>query len=63
MIVTGGLKLIEKTLATSQVSAAMQIPMGYIYFILPLSGAIMMFYALYYVVQGAGRLKHPQENA
>jgi TRAP-type C4-dicarboxylate transport system, small permease component len=63
VIVTGGLKLIEKTLATSQVSAAMQIPMGYIYFILPLSGAIMMFYALYYVVQGAGRLKHPQENA
>ncbi|MBB1202770.1 TRAP transporter small permease [Enterobacteriaceae bacterium 89] len=63
VIVTGGIKLIEKTLATAQVSAAMQIPMGYIYFILPLSGAIMMFYALYYVVQGAGRLKHPQEVA
>lgn len=38
VIVTGGLKLIDKTLATSQVSAAMQIPMGYVYIILPLSG-------------------------
>lgn len=33
VIVTGGLKLIDKTLATSQVSAAMQIPMGYVYII------------------------------
>lgn len=43
VIVTGGLKLIDKTLATSQVSAAMQIPMGYVYIILPLSGVVMMF--------------------
>ena len=31
VIVTGGIKLINKTLATVQVSAAMQIPMGYVY--------------------------------
>lgn len=61
VIVTGGMKLIGKTLATAQVSAAMQIPMGYVYFILPLCGSVMMFYALFYVCQGVSRLTHPQE--
>lgn len=42
VIVTGGVKLIEKTLSTSQVSAAMQIPMGYVYLILPLTGIMMV---------------------
>ncbi|HEY2451452.1 MAG TPA: TRAP transporter small permease [Scandinavium sp.] len=60
VIVSGGVKLIEKTLATSQVSAAMQIPMGYVYFILPLSGIIMMYYALWYMALGVQRLKHPE---
>lgn len=49
VIVNGGMKLIEKTLATSQLSAAMQIPMGYVYIVLPLSGAIMVFYSLYFI--------------
>lgn len=63
VIVTGGLKLIEKTLATSQVSAAMQIPMGYVYVILPLCGTIMMFYSLFFICNGIQRLKHPQEGS
>lgn len=49
VIVKGGLMLIDKTLATAQLSAAMQIPMGYVYIVLPLSGAIMMFYSLYFI--------------
>ncbi|QGU16729.1 TRAP transporter small permease subunit [Leclercia sp. 119287] len=51
VIVTGGIRLISKTFETAQVSAAMQIPMGYVYLILPLSGLVMMFYALNYVCQ------------
>lgn len=62
VIVTGGLKLIDKTLATSQVSAAMQIPMGYVYVILPLCGAVMMFYALYFIATGIRGLSRPQEG-
>ncbi|MBZ0059960.1 MULTISPECIES: TRAP transporter small permease [unclassified Leclercia] len=62
VIVTGGLKLIDKTLATSQVSAAMQIPMGYVYLILPLCGAVMMFYALYFIATGIRGLSRPQEG-
>lgn len=63
VIVSGGLKLIDKTLATSQVSAAMQIPMGYVYFILPLCGAVMMFYALYFIANGIRSLSQPTEGA
>lgn len=63
VIVIGGLKLIDKTLSTSQVSAAMQIPMGYVYIILPLSGAIMMFYALWFVYQGIQQLKSSEQGA
>lgn len=62
VIVNGGLKLIDKTLATSQVSAAMQIPMGYVYVILPLCGAVMMFYALYFIATGIRGLSRPQEG-
>jgi len=63
VIVTGGLKLIYKTLATAQVSAAMQIPMGYVYIILPLTGIIMMFYALCFIANGVHSLKQPSEGA
>lgn len=61
VIVTGGLKLIDKTLTTAQVSAAMQIPMGYVYLILPLSGVIIMFYALFFITSGLhGLLKNSE---
>ena len=63
VIVTGGLKLIEKTLSTAQVSAAMQIPMGYVYFILPLSGAVMMFYALNFIIQSLHDLSRSKQGA
>lgn len=63
VIVTGGVKLIEKTLSTSQVSAAMQIPMGYVYLILPLTGIIMMFYALCFISTGLKNMKHSAAGA
>lgn len=62
VILTGGLKLIGKTLETAQVSAAMQIPMGYVYLILPLTGIIMMFYALWFINNGLHRLKNSTEG-
>ena len=54
------MKLINKTLATSQVSAAMQIPMGYVYLILPLCGGIMMFYALWFIYNSFRQLMKPE---
>lgn len=63
VVVTGGIKLIDKTLSTSQVSAAMQIPMGYVYFILPLSGAVMMFYALNFIIKSLRDLSPSKQGA
>jgi TRAP-type C4-dicarboxylate transport system permease small subunit len=56
------MKLIGKTLATNQVSAAMQIPMGYVYLILPLTGIVMMFYALWFINVGMDKLKIPSKE-
>ena len=58
VIVTGGVKLIEKTLSTS-----MKIPMGYVYLILPLTGIIMMFYALCFISTGLKNMKHSAAGA
>ena len=63
VIVTGGVKLIAKTLSTAQVSAAMQIPMGYVYLILPLTGIMMMFYALCFINNGLKNMKNAEEGA
>ncbi|MEM6768181.1 MAG: TRAP transporter small permease [Bacteroidota bacterium] len=45
-MVIGGLKLVNITLTTGQTSAALGIPLGYVYIALPLSGGLIMLYAL-----------------
>jgi len=46
VMVIGGLRLVSITLALNQTSAALQIKLGYVYTVLPVSGVIIMFYAL-----------------
>ncbi len=46
VMVIGGLRLVGITLALNQISAALQIKLGYVYTVLPVSGIIIMFYAL-----------------
>lgn len=48
----GGLEITK--LAMTQVTASLQIPMGYVYVILPVSGVFIMFFCL---VNGLERLK------
>ncbi len=45
VLIYGGISLALKTLATGQVTPALGWEMGYIYFCLPLSGALMIFYS------------------
>lgn len=45
VMVVGGIRLVTLTLALEQVSAALQIKLGYMYLVLPLSGFLIMFYA------------------
>lgn len=46
VMVVGGLRLVTITLALNQTSAALQIKLGYVYTVLPISGTIIMFYAM-----------------
>lgn len=50
-LVVGGIRLVSITLMLNQISAAMQIPLGYIYTVLPISGLLMSFYSFYFIVK------------
>ncbi|PSU35842.1 TRAP transporter small permease [Photobacterium lutimaris] len=45
VLVYGGTNLALKTLSTGQVTPALGLEMGYIYFCLPISGSLMIFYS------------------
>ena len=45
VMVVGGARLVGLTLLLGQTSAALQLPLGYVYLVLPLSGLLVMFYA------------------
>jgi TRAP-type C4-dicarboxylate transport system permease small subunit len=46
VMVVGGLRLVTLTLSLGQTSAAMGIPLGYVYLALPVSGAVISWYAI-----------------
>lgn len=46
VLIYGGSRLVYVTLRLNQISAALQVPMGYVYLVLPLSGLLLVFYAL-----------------
>lgn len=50
VMLSGGIGLVGLTLMLKQVSAALQIKLGYVYLVLPLSGALMMFYSGTYII-------------
>ncbi len=56
-LVIGGFNLVNITLSLNQISAALQIPLGYVYTVLPLSGLIMMFYSLYFIIEEINKIR------
>ena len=46
----GGCSLTAKTFANAQVTPALQVPMGYVYLVVPLAGALLVFFALVAIV-------------
>ena len=46
VMIYGGWQLVSKTLASGQITPALRIPMGYVYGIIPISGAAMLFYCI-----------------
>ena len=51
VMVVGGLRLVTITLTLNQISAALRIKLGYVYLVLPLSGMLIMFYAVVFVIE------------
>ncbi|MEM8486370.1 MAG: TRAP transporter small permease [Bacteroidota bacterium] len=50
VMVFGGARLVAITLYLGQTAAALQMPLGYIYLILPISGLLIAFYALLFMI-------------
>jgi TRAP-type C4-dicarboxylate transport system permease small subunit len=51
VMVIGGLRLVTITLTLNQISAALRVKLGYVYLVLPLSGALIMFYAVVFIIE------------
>lgn len=51
VMVIGGFRLVSITLKLNQISAALQIQLGYVYLVLPLSGLLIMFYAVLFFME------------
>ncbi|MDB6178679.1 TRAP transporter small permease [Paracoccus sp. Z330] len=64
IMVWGGGQLMQRTLASGQISPALQLPMGWVYGAIPLSGLIILAYAIGNLIQiGRGKtiLSQPEE--
>lgn len=57
VMVIGGIRLVQITLTLKQISAALQIPLGYVYLVIPASGILIMFYSLTFIVDELIKIK------
>ncbi|MBU1117079.1 MAG: TRAP transporter small permease [Bacteroidetes bacterium] len=58
VMVIGGIRLVQITLTLNQISAALQIPLGYVYTVVPISGALMVFYSIVYIIEEFRKVKN-----
>jgi len=67
ILVFGGIRLVNITFTLNQISAAMGIPMGYVYLVLPLTGSLMIYYSIVFIInaikKSPGELETPQISA
>lgn len=54
----GGIRIVYITLKLGQISPALQIKMGYIYSVIPISGLLMVFYSIGLLYNSVLELKH-----
>lgn len=60
VMVIGGIRLVSITLYLNQISAALQLQLGYVYLALPVSGLIMMFYNIFFITEEVNKIKTMQ---
>lgn len=58
VMIIGGFNLFDITLTLNQISAALQIKLGYVYMVLPISGIIITFYSVYFINEQISLLKN-----
>ncbi len=51
VLVIGGMKLVIITFTLNQISSAMGIPIGYVYIVLPLTGCLMIYYSIVFIIK------------
>jgi TRAP-type C4-dicarboxylate transport system permease small subunit len=56
ILVIGGMRLVNITFTLAQISPAMGIPMGYVYIVLPLTGILMIYYSIMFMINATGEL-------
>jgi len=55
ILVVGGYRLVNLTFTLNQISPALGISMGYIYLVLPLTGILMMYFSIHFILGTLGR--------
>ncbi|MEM9666973.1 MAG: TRAP transporter small permease [Bacteroidota bacterium] len=63
IMVIGGVRLVSLQLLLGQTSAALQLPLGVIYLVLPVSGALIMFYTSLRAWDHLGELRQDPPSA
>ncbi|TJZ90640.1 TRAP transporter small permease [Paracoccus gahaiensis] len=64
VMIWGGFQLVQRTLSSGQISPSLQLPMGWVYAAVPLSGLIIIAYAvanLIRISQGGTTLNPPED--
>ena len=51
VMVIGGMRLVNLTFTLKQVSPALGIAMGYIYLVIPLAGILVIYFAIFFIVE------------
>ncbi len=51
VMVVGGIRLVRLTFTLRQVSTALGVPMGYVYSVLPISGALIIYFAVHFIIE------------
>jgi len=59
VMVIGGLRLVTITLTLNQLSAALQVKLGYVYMVLPISGILIAVYAIMEIISLICQLSRP----
>jgi TRAP-type C4-dicarboxylate transport system permease small subunit len=62
VLVIGGFRLVDITFTLNQISPSLEIPMGYVYLVLPLTGLLMMYYSIYFILRILKRGKIEEEK-